>query len=128
MGVERGRVQEKGTSLPKPGCLLECRGLCPSRSRAGQRWFMGFKAPDSGVAPVMFSHESRGLCEAARRDASSERVSIMAYAWGHGIAVSPRGGQHTPALNLPPPISVPGMGVVVGVYFGGTWAIAAWSP
>ena len=52
----------------------------PSPSQAGQRWLMGLKAPDSGVAPAMFSQVSRGPWEEAWRGASSERDSIIAYA------------------------------------------------
>lgn len=52
---------------------------------------MGLKAPDSGVAPVMFNQASRGLWEEVWRGASSERDSIIAYAWpGRG-----RGHTHT---------------------------------
>ena len=42
---------------------------------------MGLKAPDSGVVPAMFSQASRGLWEEVWRGASSERDSIIAYAW-----------------------------------------------
>lgn len=43
---------------------------------------MGLKAPDSGVGPPMFSQASRGLwAEEVCRGASSERDSIIVYAW-----------------------------------------------
>ena len=74
--------------LPQPGLLLGRRGPTmpcldsdPSPSWARQRWLMGLKAPDSGVAPVMFNQASRGLWEEVWRGASSERDSIIAYAW-----------------------------------------------
>lgn len=47
---------------------------------ASQRWLIGLKAPDSGVAPVMYQ-ASRGLWEEVWRGVSSERDSIIAYAW-----------------------------------------------
>ena len=58
----------------------------PSPSQAGQRWLMGLKAPDSGVAPAMFSQASRGPWEEVWREVSSERDSIIAYAWMEGRA------------------------------------------
>lgn len=58
----------------------------PSPSQASQRWLMGLKAPDSGVAPAMFSQASRGPWEEAWRGVSSERDSIIAYAWMEGRA------------------------------------------
>lgn len=42
---------------------------------------MGLKAPDSDAAPAMFNQASSELWEGAWRGASSERDSIIAYAW-----------------------------------------------
>lgn len=42
---------------------------------------MGLKAPDSDEAPVMFNQASSELWEGTWRGVSSERDSIIAYAW-----------------------------------------------
>lgn len=84
----------------------------PSPSGGGQRWLMGLKAPDSGVAPAMFNQASRGLWEEVWRGASSERDSIIAYAWreraGHTRDGQVSGAGCGPADPRPAP-SPPGL-------------------
>lgn len=65
-----------------------------------QRWLMGLKAPDSDEAPVMFNQASSELWEGAWRGVSSERDSIIAYAWW-GKGSTQRTGEGHPGQGGP---------------------------
>lgn len=70
---------------------------------------MGLKAPASGVAPPMFIQASRGLWEEACRGVSSDRDSIIAYAWwARGHTAHRTGGEWLWPLCSPfPGLSLP---------------------
>lgn len=72
---------------------------------------MGLKAPDSDEAPVMFNQASSELCEGTWRGVSSERDSIIAYAWWGKGSTRRTGegdsGQVDPSLARLTPTSTP---------------------
>lgn len=96
--------------LPQLGPWLWTPALGPP---GPQRWLMGLKAPDSDEAPVMFNQASSELCEGTWRGVSSERDSIIAYAWwgkgstrrtgeGHSGQVDPSLARLTPTSTSAP--------------------------
>lgn len=61
---------------------------------------MGLKAPDSDEAPVMFNQASSELWEGTWRGVSSERDSIIAYAWWGKDSTQRTGEGHSRQVDL----------------------------